>query len=256
MQFKISSKIVNGGFSVLFENVREMNLENRLLLKMKQEEYYELSVSSLTETTGTLINVHSFLKLPYYKGLDYNPTPNELIIEEAVIDDKIYKIIAIEKSAFSHCLNLKTLRIGKSVEKIEWNMYRCDSLSNIFVDKENKNFYDIDGVLFHKKELIAFPQGRAGTYIIPNGIKKIGKHAFKSCNISKIIFPETLEEIGINAFYGCNNIKEFLLPKSIKKIHPIKNPGRKEIPQKFYLYTDINKSNPLTITEVIKMFSI
>lgn len=223
---------------------------------MKQEKYYKLSVSPLTETTGTLINVHSILKSPYYKGHDYNLTPRELIIEETVIDDKIYKIVAIEETAFSHCLNLKTLRIGKSVEKIKWNMYRCNSLSNIFVDEKNKNFYDIDGVLFHEKELIAFPQGRVGTYIIPNGIKKIGKHAFKSCNISTIVFPETLEEIGTNAFYECNNIKEFFLPRSIKKIHPINNPGLRAIPQKFYLYTDVNKSNPLTITEVRNILSI
>ena len=219
-----------------------------------------MNISPVTETTGALININIedtagfFAKLPTYIGHDYCPTPNELLIENGIIDGRIYKITTIEETAFSHCRNLKILRIGKSVEIIKWNMYKCVSLTDIIVDKENPNYYDIDGVLFKEKELIAFPQGRTGTYIVPNGIEKIGKHAFKSCNLSSIVFPETLHEIGINAFYECNKIKEFILPKSIKKIHSNSNVGTKPFTQKFYLSSDVVKSNPLSISEVTKMF--
>ena len=227
---------------------------------MKHDEFYQLNISPITETTGALINIHVtdkdgiFAKLPTYIGHDFCPTPNELLIENGLIDDKVYQITTIEETAFSHCRNLRTLRIGKSVETIKWNMYKCVSLMDIIVDTENTNFYDIDGVLFKEKELIAFPQGRTGTYIIPNGIKKIGKHAFKSCSLSSIVFPDTLQEIGINAFYECNNITEFILPKSIRRIHSNKNVGSKPFTQRFYLSSDVNRSKPLSISDVIKMF--
>ena len=178
---------------------------------MKQEEYYQLNVSPITATTASLVNIHVndkcgiFSNLPNYIGYEYRQTPNELDIEKVNVNGKTYIITKIEETAFSHCRNLNVIRIGKDVEIIEWNMYCCTSLQNIFVDKENPNFHDIDGVLFQGNELVAFPQGRKGSYIVPKGTKKIRKHAFKSCALSKIIFPDTLQEIGINAFYECNH---------------------------------------------------
>lgn len=226
-----------------------------------QEEYYHLNILPITNTTAALINVHSidkdsaFAELPYYIGKDFCLTPNDLSIEEyRIAADKVYRITSIKESAFSHCLNLKTLRIGKYVETIHWNMYKCVDLCNIFVDKENKHFYDIDGVLFKGKELVAFPQGRRGSYSIPEGIKKIGNHAFKSCHLSEIFFPSTLEEIGNNAFYECKYITEFTLPESIKRVHFNNNVGNKPIKQNFYLSTDLTKNNPLEITDIIKLF--
>lgn len=227
-----------------------------------KEEFYTLEVTPISENTAVLTNISVtdknsvFAKVGVYGGKVHHITPNSIEIELGVHNDKIYTIVGIKATAFSQWLNLKTIKIGKNVEKIDWNMYKCVSLENIFVDKDNQVFHDIDGVLFHKKELIAFPQGRTGAYIIPEGTKKIGKHAFKSCHLSNVIFPNTLEEIGQNAFYECKNIKEFILPESIKRVHFNDDIGHNPIKQKFYLSSDVTKSNPLNILQIRELFPV
>ena len=50
-----------------------------------------------------------------------------------------------------------------------------------------------------------------------NNIKKIQKHAFKSCtNLSQVIFSNKIEDIYSCAFYGCNSLKYIALPDSIE----------------------------------------
>ena len=224
-------------------------------------EHYLLEVTPISETSAALTKIIAtdeesiFAHTAIYGGKYIHVCPNEIVVEYGVHKNKIYQIEEIKTSSFSYKL-LKTITIGKNVRRITWNMYECKSLENIFVDKDNKNFYDIDGVLFHKKELLAFPQGRTGIYRIPNGIKKIGNHAFKSCNLSKIIFPNTLEEIGQNAFYECKNIAEFILPLSIKRVYSNNDIGNKPITQTFYLSSDQAKNRPLTITDIIEIFPV
>lgn len=224
------------------------------------KEHYLLEVTPISETSAALTRIIAtndkcILANAIYGGMNFQVCPNEIVVEYGVHENKIYEIEEICATAISYQL-LKTIRIGKKVSKINWNMYRCHSLENIFVDKDNQNFYDIDGVLFYKKELIAFPQGRIGTYKIPNGIKKIGNHAFKSCSLSKIIFPNTLVEIGQNAFYECRNITEFILPESIKRVHFNEDIGKQPIKQTFYLCSDVTKSNPLNILQIIEKFPV
>lgn len=233
---------------------------------MKQQQFYVLKITPITENTcklngfadiGENYDENNYLAaLPSYIGNDYHYTPNELIIDSAILNGVKYDIVSIDATSFSHCSSLETIIISSKIKSIKWNMYKCSSLKNIFVEKDNPYYYDIDGVLFQKKTLIAFPQGRTGTYKIPNGIKKIGNHAFKSCRISKVIFPHSLQEIGQNAFYECNNIKEFILPPSIKKVYRNDNVGNNPISQDFYLSSDFTKSNPLKISDITKMFPV
>ena len=233
---------------------------------MTQQQYYTFKITPITETTcelkgfiefGEEYDENNFLAaMPSYIGDDYHYTPNELIIDSAILNGVEYDIISIDATSFSHCSSLETIIISNKVKSIKWNMYKCSSLKNIIVEKDNPYYYDIDGVLFQKKTLIAFPQGRIGTYKIPNGIKKIGSHAFKSCRISKVIFPHSLQEIGQNAFYECNNIKEFILPPAIKKVHRNDNVNNTPITQDFYLSSDSPKGNPLKISDITKMFPV
>jgi hypothetical protein len=225
------------------------------------KEHYLLEVTPISETSAALTKIiatdekNIFAHAAIYGGKYVKVCPNEIIVEYGIHENKIYEIEEIRATAISY-KSLKIIRIGKNVNKINWNMYACRSLENIFVDKDNQYFYDIDGVLFYKKELIAFPQGRRGTYRIPNGIKKIGNNAFKSCNLSEIIFPNTLEVIGINAFYECRNITEFILPSSIRCVYFNNNINNEPITQKFFLSSDRSKSKPLTITDITEMFKV
>lgn len=230
---------------------------------------FKLIISPLDENTASLVNVNRgqmlasssnnsiFIHTGKYEGRNDYFTPEDVRIYNGIDETgKEYKITKIETHAFSHCSDMINLVIGPYVNEIKWNMYQCKSLLNIFVAEENTIFHDTEGVLFKGNELIGFPQGRTGHYDVPVGTRKIGNMAFKSCKISSITFPETLEEIGDNAFYECPNISEFILPKSIKKIHKNCNVANEPITQVFYLYDDINKTNPLKITDLIKMFPV
>ena len=228
---------------------------------MKDKEHYLLEVTPISKTSAALTRIIAadeksiFAHVGIYGGKYIKLCPNEIVVDYGVHENKLYEIEEIKATSISYWL-LKTIKIGKNVKKIDWNMYRCLSLENIFVDKDNPVFHDIDGVLFHKNELIAFPQGRTGTYRIPNGTRKIGNHAFKSCHLSEIIFPNTLIEIGANAFYECKNIKEFILPMSIKRVHFNNDINHSPIKQIFYLSSDVTKTNPLNITQIREMFPV
>ena len=230
---------------------------------MTKIKFFTLRISKIDNEYAELENISSYERdgdgvfntLGVYTSHDHYYTPDEVKIYTGFDSDGIeYKISKINDCAFSNCRDLINLIIGPYVSRIGWNMYQCTSLMNIKVDSANPTYHDIDGVLFKGHELMAFPHARTGHYDVPYGTVKIGRMAFKSCLLSSISFPETLTEIGINSFYRCRNIKEFILPKSIKKVYSNCDINFKPISQVFYLSDDINKLHPFSITEIIKMF--
>ena len=120
------------------------------------------------------------------------------------------------------CAKLKSITIPKNVEKIENNfLKRCYNLQEITVSKENRNYKDIDGVLFDKNmdTLVIYPCGRDGVYRIPDGVKKIGEKAFYfNYNLNDIIIPDSVNEIKNWAFCACTGLKKVVIPSSVNTI--------------------------------------
>lgn len=232
---------------------RTMNKDENTIVKMKAVPIEGTSNARLIGFDKIQLS-GVFLEIGTYTGHDYHYTPNTLIIDRTIIDDKEYIITEIQSCSFSHCSDVECIIIGACVERIDWNMYKCSKLQSIIVKDENKVYHDIDGVLFKGNELIAFPQGRIGSYIVPYGTKSIGNHAFKSAKIEHIVLPNTLEEIGDNAFYECHNLKEIVLPQSIKRVKANYNVNRRPIQQRFYLSNDCDKNNPYSIIDITKIF--
>ena len=78
---------------------------------------------------------------------------------------------------------------------------------------KNKDFKIVSGVL--KKY-----RGKDSNVIIPNGVEKIGKKAFKGCkNITSIIISDDVTEIEEYAFYKCASLKSVTFGKSAKIIN-------------------------------------
>lgn len=133
-------------------------------------------------------------------------------------------VITIEPYAFKNCSSLTEITIPKSVGLVGGNgtpdeatdisvytsaFYGCRNLEAIKVEKGNKNYADIDGILvnYAKNKIYEVPNGfkglnRDGQYSIPDTIVSIGDSAFFGCSLTKVEVPATLEKVGVGSFKG------------------------------------------------------
>ena len=224
---------------------------------MKQK-YTLIVAPNATQTEATLIGCQNELKdapstllesLPKYIGVNYIKTNETVIIDYGYINEKKIPITQIKSCSFSHCKNVKTIHIANHITNIEWNMLGCENLENIEVDIQNEHYISIDGVLFSKdkKSLVGFPSGREGEYSIPQGTIRINNCAFKSSKLSHLHIPKSVEHIGTNVFYECKNLKEIIIPTTLRHIEPNCNRQNKPITQTFYYSSDTNREHPITI---------
>ena len=82
-------------------------------------------------------------------------------------------------------------------------------------------YFDKYGVEFSddRKTLVKCPEGFHGGYVIPEGVKGIGKSAFSLCsNLTSIVIPNSVTSIGNDAFYGCSSLTSVTIPNSVTSI--------------------------------------
>ena len=127
-------------------------------------------------------------------------------IEEVILPDSL---ISLGGDTFYNCSNLKKVNIPKNVRFIGNNPFAgcpCLTLSN----NSDYLIYE-DGVLFNrdKTRLIYYSLARPNKeYIIPSGVKVIGKHAFYLANnLEFVTLPSSLIKLENNPFSGCKNLK-------------------------------------------------
>ena len=119
-------------------------------------------------------------------------------------------IVEISKGVFESLHEAEIIRLPQTINKLDWSFWHCRKLKTIDVDKDNKTYSSIDGVLYSKdhKVLFAYPNMHGSIYEVPEGVETIERFAFKDCdNIELIILPSTLKLIKLNAFYRATNLK-------------------------------------------------
>ena len=120
-------------------------------------------------------------------------------------------IVEISKGVFESLHEVEKIILPSTIRKIDWSFWHCRKLKTIDVDKDNKTFGSIDGVLYSKdhKVLFAYPNMHGSIYEVPEGVETIERFAFKDCdNIELIMLPSTLKLIKLNAFYRATNLKK------------------------------------------------
>ena len=117
-------------------------------------------------------------------------------------------VTSIGDNAFYYCLSLKTVKIGSGVATLGVSpFYRCTALKSIEVDGANANFASVDGVLYSKdnKTLLAYPNKKAATYDILDGVTTIGEYAFCYCtDVTAVTMPNTVTELKKESFSNCS----------------------------------------------------
>ena len=122
--------------------------------------------------------------------------------------DKLEEIIlpntakVIEEDAFSGCASLAVLMLPDDL--VEYNPSAgCEALREFRVSALNDRFRVEEGVLFDATgdSLLAYPCGKeAELYVIPEGVKVIGKRAFRSARINEVGIPASVKTLGEAAF--------------------------------------------------------
>ncbi len=131
-------------------------------------------------------------------------------------------LISIGEQAFNNCFELSEITIPANVESIGSNVfYACNELKKITVSDLNEAYCSVDGVLFNadKTEIICYPPGRSGSYVIPEGTTSISNNAFHgSFYLNAVSFPSSMETIGEYAFCQCYQLSTVSIPSGVSKL--------------------------------------
>ncbi len=114
---------------------------------------------------------------------------------------------------FRHKIN--TIHIPREVRRVRNSGF---NLMNFDVDKDNSYYKSVEGVLLTKdgSRLERFPCERKGRYVVPQGVKIIGREAFSDAyNLTRVTLPEGVECIEDYAFHFCEGLERVELPASL-----------------------------------------
>ena len=160
--------------------------------------------------------------------------------------DETKPVASIANMAFKWDTYIEKVYIGKDVEKLSGGtFYKLNALKQIIVDKDNKNYCDVDGVLYNKDktevifcpaEYSAYLNEKYGydkaveegtenyeqyksdvlTYVVPSTVKKIGRACFFDSAFVEIYLPEGIERIEPLSLLMSRNLKEVYSYKDSK----------------------------------------
>jgi hypothetical protein len=116
-------------------------------------------------------------------------------------------LIDLGSHAFCGNINLKTVRIPARVPNLGWGAFRgCWALEQAFLPPETEV---IPALMFQDCEAMK-------TFEWPSGLREIESNAFESCLIKRIVLPEGVRKIGREAFRHNNALIVLGLPASLE----------------------------------------
>lgn len=127
----------------------------------------------------------------------------------------------IESGAFAYCTSLKTIALPNNLKSLENAVFEgCDVLTSFTVET-NSYFSVKDGVLYDKnlQTLLNFPNGKSGSFSIPEGVTKIGESAFAYSNkLTSVTIASNVVTISNYAFLYCDALATVAITGNVKTI--------------------------------------
>lgn len=133
-------------------------------------------------------------------------------------------LLTIGYGVFDQCDGLTSITIPASVTLIRPGAISdCNNLLAITVDEPNTSYTSQDGVLFNNDltELIQYPAGKSGSYVVPSTVTSIAGVAFINADgLTGVTLPEGLTSLGAGAFYSCGALQFVNIPGGVAVIGP------------------------------------
>ena len=133
------------------------------------------------------------------------------------------RLHTISENAFANCYDLNQVQLPAGLQSLAFNAFSgCTALENVHVDAANAVYASVDGVVYTKdmKTLLIYAPGRnKESFVVPNGVTKIGEYAFANCvYLKNVQLPEGVTEIGKHAFSRSKSLQSVQLPQSLVTI--------------------------------------
>lgn len=194
------------GWSDFSSNIQCMSLSGTCGANLT----WELGCDSVLTISGTgdMTNWSDYEDVPWYP---YRWETKTIVVQEGVTSFGYWAFYNIHANSVT--IPSTVTSIGEE-RTLVW-----DFLS-INVAEGNPNYCSVGGVLFTKDTtaLIQFPLGKKGTYVIPNSVTSIRKHAFMSCSLTYITIPNGVQSIGHNSFSYCDDLISIKIPGSVTSL--------------------------------------
>ena len=120
------------------------------------------------------------------------------------------------------CVNLENVSLSPFTRKVGKNAFNgCKRLKALEIDTDNKHYVSVEGVLFDKdmNTIVSYPNAKANTYLIPEGVETIGRYAFSKCaDLRSITLPDSVKSIEEGAFSGCTKLQHIHVSQKLEII--------------------------------------
>ena len=127
----------------------------------------------------------------------------------------------IADCAFSSCEKLVSVMLPETITAIgETLFYECPLIENIVVNGNGGVYSSEYGVLYKGNSLVVYPQGKTDEkFNIPAGTDNICDYAFLgNQNLKNVILPDSVKSIGNGAFSGCSALTSVTIGENVKSI--------------------------------------
>jgi hypothetical protein len=131
-------------------------------------------------------------------------------------------VTVIASAAFEYGAGVTSVSIGTNVTSIGQSaFYDCANLQAITVNPANQYYSSVNSVLFDKNQtdLIQYPSGLAGSYIVPGTVTNIESGAFgDSAGLVSVVIPDSVRSLGAQTFYSCQSLVSISLGNGLTSI--------------------------------------